>query len=260
LATSRHNNSITYIAQSGVIINIILILLSIVFAKERVLFLDSAIYLFEIVNTESFHVPYRRFVNVFNQFLPLIGVKLHLKMNVLFFLYSLNIQLLHSVLFLIVAFGLKQRGFALAIPLIQILLCYESFYLPISELAIGISFLVVLIATLRSKDQLNPITFKSVIALLSVIIIFSHPIMVLPISFMLLWSLIDHKKEDELFSAERLLWIVLILIIIAQTFLFRQVYESERTFDLMNSITQMGRYELGTSFHAITKYFRKYNT
>jgi hypothetical protein len=250
LVKQINHKNIAFITISGLSINALLILLSIFFAKERMLFLDSSIYLFEIINRENFYFPYRRFANVFNQFLPLIGVKLHFKTHIILLLYSLNIQLLFTTIFLIIHFGLKQKQLAFAIPLFQLMICYESFFLPVSELSIGIAFLILWLAVSQTKAKFNGKNYWFISIFLSIIIAFSHPILILPILFVLIYNLIE-KKSDKI---ETIILFTIMAVIIMHTISFYEPYESERTNEVLSSTLYFSRYELYRSFNVFIRY------
>jgi hypothetical protein len=244
-----HKN-IAFITIAGLTINALLLLMSIVFVKERILFLDSGIYLFEIINQKAFYFPYRRFVNVFNQFLPWMGVQLHLKTGVILLLYSINLQLLFTVIYLVIHFGLKQKKLAFAIPLFQLMICYESFFLPVSELSVGIAFLILWLAVVQSKTQIHTKWYILVTTFLALIIAFSHPVLVIPLLFILIAEF-NIERPDK----AKIAWLAgTILVITVHTLFFYETYESERTSDVLNSLTHFTRYELVTSFYATAKY------
>jgi len=241
---TRYKN-ISFITISGLTINAMLLLMSIVFAKERMLFLDSGIYLFEIVNQEQFYVPYRRFANIFNQFLPWIGVQFHLKTSIILLLYSFNIQLLFTLIFLVIHFVLKQKYLAFAIPLFQLMMCYESYYLPVSELSVGIAFLILWWAVFQSKNIIQPRLYFLISVFLALIVAFSHTIVIIPILFLLV---VEFKNERP--DKNKMIWLLGTIFLIAlHTLIFYESYESERTADVLNSLIHFSRYELVTSFY-----------
>src|SRR5215471_14955501 len=68
------------------------------FFKERI-FLDGAYYFFYVVNDENFRIEHQRYILIASQLLALFGVKLHLSLNTVMLLNSLNPALYLALLF-----------------------------------------------------------------------------------------------------------------------------------------------------------------
>src|SRR5678815_178669 len=71
---------------------------AILFYKERI-FLDVSYYLFHVVQSENFRVEHQRFILIPSQALAWLGVKLHLSLQTVILLNSINPVLYLWVLF-----------------------------------------------------------------------------------------------------------------------------------------------------------------
>jgi len=188
---------------------LVLVVLSIVFYKERIIHVDNAFYICNIINKEWFSIEHHRYIAVFSQLLPLIAVKLDLALPYILILYSVSLILFYYVLFLVCTYLFKDE---LAGILLLLLLCVtvaHSFFWPVSELQQGIIFSAVFGSWLIKKDEMNSTTFVLVSLLMSGLLLFSHP-MAMFIGIFLLGGVLIYKMFWRSFAY----WLVLVSFII----------------------------------------------
>ena len=134
----------------GLLIFSVLILLSVLFYKERTVFLDNAYFLFQMTKNADFCIQRNRFISVLPQILPLIAIKLSLPLKVVSLLFSLGYALYHFSCYLLCGL-LRSYRLAIALLFIQTLIVTNTFFWHLSELQAGISLSLVVFALLTQK-------------------------------------------------------------------------------------------------------------
>lgn len=205
--TGNRNNALLYL---GYIASVTYLVMGLVFARER-LFSDSAGYLFQIMNNESFAVMHKRFVSVFAQILPVIFTKLSLHPKVVFYSFFFNDWLYFFICSLILLLIQKNKtAFGLLWITLTVSLTW-SFYSPVSELIQGFPLLLIIVINL--SKGLHKFYQYLINYFLIVIVLYSHPIynMFVPLCVATLYlskNRYPNKQEIILFS------LVLITIIV----------------------------------------------
>lgn len=186
---------------------ITLLIFSFIFALQRIIFTDTAVYAFHIITTQGFNVSTNRFVSVLSQLLPLAGVGLGLPLKTLIYLYSINCILIPLVAAALCYFTFKNAATALSVLLFYTIMNVWLFYYPVSEFQMGLCCLLVYHAFLTwyfKKEQPKPALFYGLSFFLIVIIAFSHPLSLYVLLAWLVWFLIDNpsgRKRIMLFPA-----------------------------------------------------------
>lgn len=186
-----------------VILSAALIYLSIVYAKERVIFSDTAVYMFDLVRTRHFVVPTNRFISILSQLLPRAGLGLGLPLQAIVVLYSVNLILIPVGSAMLVRYLFKQAGLALAILLFCIIMGSSLFYYPVSEFQMGLCLLFVYHGLLLAFKKGNRAAVYYIAgATLLVFITFSHPMCLPVMAVWLLWLVVTEpsvKAKDLVF-------------------------------------------------------------
>lgn len=192
---------------AGNLLFLILCIYAIVYAAERVTYIDSAWQFFYRVNNESFLFPSGRF-GVFISEIPLyIAVKLHLPFSILIYTFSLSYILLYYFVWRLCTYTFKNPVAGLAILLSSVVGLRESFLHPVTETHQCIVFSSLLWALLNHEFR-NP-KFKTAWAcVLTVLILFIHPIGVFTMGFVLLYFMAEKKSFRN-----PLPWLVLAIIL-----------------------------------------------
>ena len=168
----------------------VLLVLSVVLAQERVLFVDSAAQLFEMIQRGTFVIYDHRYTMAVTQLLPFLGIKLGLPMPVLVILYSLSAPLLGYLAFLLLTYRVKDLPLALFL-LLPLLCIRHTFFHAISETFSLTIYATLLLALLR--HQKNTILHAVGVVLCSVACIFMHPIGMFFVLFLLGYHLVDQR-------------------------------------------------------------------
>lgn len=167
---------------------------AVVFAKERFQ-ADGAHYLLHVVQSENFRIEHQRYILAFSQVLPLIGAKLGLSLNALFILNSLNPVLWFLGLFLYAVNFLKDKRAGIAVILTSVLGVLHIQFIPMYEIYYGIPLVILLYSHIINErvSTLSEILFFAAILCTA---LFAHPLIPIPIVFVLIYSSFERKKFD----------------------------------------------------------------
>lgn len=171
---------------------LLLIAMSIVLSRERVLFVDSAAQLFELIQRGTFVIYDHRYTMAITQLLPLAGIKLGLPLPALVVLYSVSAPLLAYLVFLLLAYRLKDLPLALLL-LLPMLCIRHTFFHAISETFSLMIYATLLLALLRHRC--GGIVRIVGIALCTVACVFMHPIGMFFVLFLLGYHLLDNWRQ-----------------------------------------------------------------
>lgn len=104
---------------------------SLIYFKERCLYVDSAAEIWELSNEQSFSVPHYRYAGILTQILPYLGSMLQLPLGVVIFLYALNFALVPVLL----VFIFRKMEVSALIPALfsAFFVIQEAFFHAVSE-------------------------------------------------------------------------------------------------------------------------------
>lgn len=163
-------------------------LLSVYFFKERV-FYDAAYYLFSLINEKTFVIEHGRFVSVFSQILPYLGLVGGLSLKSLMVLFPLGEIFYFYFLFILIVYVFKAPSVIAFLISVTVAGWYINWYCPVSELMQGTVLFAVLLALFQKETVNSPVNVLLGIAL-SGIIIFSHPLSFIVVFYFLVWNLL----------------------------------------------------------------------
>lgn len=154
-----------------------LVLMSIALATERVIYMDSAVQLFEMIQRGSFTIYDHRLPMVVTQTLPLLAIKLGMSLHTVVVAYAMSAPLLAYTAFLIIVYLLKDThaGLLLLLPL----LCMRhTFFHGISETFSLMVYAALLAALLRHspKHHRSAILHICGTVLCTAACVFIHPV------------------------------------------------------------------------------------
>ena len=184
--------------RAGIAAYAVLFILSVLFYKERTMFLDMAYSLFFIIKRNYFAIQNFRYVAILTQVFPLVASRMGLSLNVVAFLYSSGFIFYYFGCYFICGTILKQYRFALVILLFNILFVSHTFYWIQSELPQSIVLLIVIMALMsyRKINELNALMI-AIIFLGLMMIQFSHPLMFFPVTYVMLFFLFREEQVIE---------------------------------------------------------------
>ena len=187
----------------------ILVYLSWHFYLERMLYTDSAFYMFQIMESGKFITALNRYADYIPQILPLLAFKMDYPLHTLLILYSVSFILLHYIIFLFVTLYLKNNGAGIAIMLVSCLGYYHSFYTPMVQLNESIIAAILLWAFIHPETPylLQKERIIAVLGALATIFYMSflHPLGIVPILFVIGIEMVGYRRFND-----RYLWFVLL--------------------------------------------------
>ena len=178
----------------GLIAYLALFILSIVFYKERIVFVDCAYQLFQILRTSDFTIQNYRYGAIVTQIYPLLCAKLSVPLNASIYVYSASFIIHFATCYWISGRVLKQYGIALSILLFNILFVTDTFYWAQSELPQGAVFLLLTLAVMRSEIFIHkPILQALLLVPMIVLSTLFHPILFIAAIFLAGYFAINNK-------------------------------------------------------------------
>jgi hypothetical protein len=178
---------------------IITAILSLIFYKERVLYVDPGQQLFQMINDGSFIIYNSRFSMAINQAFPLLFIKLGLPLRYIVIAYSMSFVIVYYLCYLIAVYGFKNIPAGLGIAFAPIIIRL-AFGHSISEAWLAVVYSAVFYAILsdyarwKNKGPGFLILYYFFIILVIAINYFIHPITLFTLSFSI-GFVYFHKKE-----------------------------------------------------------------
>jgi hypothetical protein len=187
----------------------VLFVYSIVYAIERVTYVDSAWLFFHGVNTESFSCTWERFSAFISEIPLYTAVKLHLPFKALVYVFSAGYILLFYIVWRICTYKFKNPVAGLLILFGLTLGIRELFLFTVTETHQCIVYSALFFAIIEydfRKKQLK--YFLACVAAL--FIMFTHPLGIFTIGFALLYYTIERKNIKD-----PLIWLVAVIMIVS---------------------------------------------
>ncbi len=199
----------------GIIVYAVLFLLSILFYKERTIFVDIAYHLFLILKDGGLAIQDYRYGAAVSQVLPMLAAKLSMPMNVVMIVYSAGFVLYYFLCYLICGSLLKNYRMALVLLLYNTLLTAHTFYWVQSELLQGIAFLVVVFAYLETRATQKIKIHEAFLLLCCFAILhFFHALLFIAGLYMFGFFILDKKiPVNKKLLLGSLVWYILVLVI-----------------------------------------------
>jgi len=173
---------------------LVLLIASVYFYKERILFADSAFQFFKIVNFEKINVEAYRYGAILPELPVLLAMKLGFSLKLLIITYSVAFIALYYIVFLICIKLLKNTAAGLSIILILIMCISESFFYPVTETHQSLIFSVLLFAIFEYESFRNSLVQILLASAVIIVSFLAHPIAIYPITFIIGYCAIDKKQ------------------------------------------------------------------
>lgn len=219
--TANRNSKLLFL---GVCLQIIYLVFSIAFFKERIIAADPAHFLFHISGTGTYYYL-QRVIVLFSGVLPVMGTQLGCSIQTAMLLYSINTALMYSLPFILIMVVFKDESLAICLLLFQFIFPIKTHYLAISELQHGLIFLLIYWAYIgyryrQNKSILNqPITY-----ILLFIIMNAHPLIAL--AFYGSCLLMSNQKTYWHFKDQQVLMLLAIAFFLITRILLATEYET----------------------------------
>ncbi|RMG78136.1 MAG: hypothetical protein D6714_18605 [Bacteroidetes bacterium] len=199
-----------YFRKAGYAFWAVLLAMSVVFFRERVLFLDAGFQVFKMVNESAPQIYHYRFSTLLVQWLPWLAFSLGAPLKWIMILYSASYVLFFGAIYHLIAGRLKNEYLGWALLLLFTLLALDSFYFVQSEFYIGLALLLLAYAWLLRHPELPVRQTFPVCLVLFVFIVFSHKMTAIPFAFLWLFFLLrEPRLRHKKYGAVLLLFIAL---------------------------------------------------
>ena len=225
----------------------LLLVLAWAFAYERMLYMDSAYHLFNLLQEGNlFYVEAQRYAGILTRVLPVVLQRSGAGLSVVLVAYSLNFILLYYGVWLLALriAGPGQRVLTLAVPLLLLAGLRESFYHPVAEIHQGLVWAALLgvwlLGAERAWPALKPWQYRVGAALLIGLCFFSHPVTGFVVGFAVLFA--QHVR-GRLPSAETALLLTFALVpyLLKAWLTPSDSYEGDQFAQLGTFATSLGR-------------------
>jgi len=173
---------------------LILLIASVYYFKERILYADSAFQLFKIIHFEKINVEAFRYGAILPELPVLLAVKLGVSLKLLIITFSAAFIALYYIIFLLCIKPLKNTAAGLSVILTFIMCIGKSFFFPVTETQQSLVFCVLLFAILQYpnfRSSWVQILLASAVIILSFL---AHPVALYPLAFIIGYSAIDKKQ------------------------------------------------------------------
>ena len=174
-----------------------LLLGSIYFSLERVLYSDTSYILFQVINTDSLQPQVHRYGSFITQCFPLLAAKLNLPLSWIVVVYSASFNLFYLGVAAILILKLKEYSLALLMSLYFTLFVSDTFYWPTNEIHQAIAWMFLLFGLTIYFFRKNTSRFISipVLSALAFLSIYTHPLTLFPIAFLWLFFCLENVNN-----------------------------------------------------------------
>lgn len=218
----------------GYLVWFVLFLFSILFFKERSIFMDGAFQLFEMINEESFKLYHYRLPNPLTQILPVLAIKLHFPLKAVLIAYSINFILLHTILYHLIVNWLKNDFLGWALIFFFTLFSLDTFYFLPPELFQGSALLIFSFAIILRFPKMDQKWVLPALLILATVFIFAHKLVA--IFFFFCWFFFFLKFENLRHKKYYSLAVWVILLMIAHSLFFVSWYDAIKQDEFFNHL------------------------
>lgn len=226
-----------------------LVIVAAVLYKERVLYVDSAYYAFNMINNEMPLAEHNRYSIYLLQIIPWGMLKCGFAISSVLCMFSVSHILVGIVAFILMT-RLKQYKAALLLTLLQVLTYRESFFLALNETSILLACVLLLSAFMNHYGEDPDRRLQSFFAFFVCILIalFSHPMAMILCPFVILFNTVEKPgyKRNLFLSASSAFAIALAFRIALSK---SSPYETDLYEQLMNAPELLGNFKNLNSFY-----------
>ncbi len=196
------NNSYKAYSYLGLFMFFVLLILSCIFYKERIICFDTALVDSRIIITNYFSIFPVRFGGAIPQIIPLLATIFNFPLKLILLFHSMGMILFYLLFFILIVFRFKNFVFAFALVFYLTILVSDDFYWFISEYQQGMAYLCLYGAWLMEKQKSDsPIKHWWIHFLIVLWIQFFYLLIVFPMVFMFCFLyFINEKRSLKSFS------------------------------------------------------------
>lgn len=207
---SRDNNF--FILLIGHLFFLIYFIFSIIFFKERLLFVDSSYQFFKIINYEEFNIEAGRISTIITQIPLYLALNTNMPVYYLALLFSISFPILFYLIYLIISHYYKLPSIGLVLCITLCLCIRHSYFHTVTETHQALVYSCLFFAWIFSDRNKNVVSVLEGLTILF-LACFSHPIAFITCSYILFYYLIDSKFTfNKYFNISLLVLISLVVL------------------------------------------------
>lgn len=183
------------------------------FYQERLLLIDASYYTYNILHEETFFIAHNRYINYFNQWLPLLLMKMGVGLKGVLIGYSVSFILFYYAVFAIVAHVFKNHKAGLFLVITLLLSCRFKHYMAVTETTNTLALSFLFIGWVTRDQYLKKMHERKewFVALgLMLILLLGHPIIFLPMMSFLAFYIVFYKQMNNKYA-----WLTFSFVLIA---------------------------------------------
>ncbi len=227
-----------------------LLVITIIFFKERALFADSAFAIFNIINDKSIYIINQRYGSLIARVLPYLQVELHSSIKAIVMGYAISSTLFLLIVAALTVYYYKLYHFAILIAFYCFLIVSDSFYM-LADTHVGIGWMFLFFATTirLGYKQVNLIVLSIPFILLAFLTVTTHFIVIIPTIFLWVYLILD--KDMWPFSAKKTIVLSGLLVI---ALLSKFLLTADKSYDnhLLHGVTHLSIQDIIDSFSCPT--------
>lgn len=163
----------------------IMLLMALIFYRERAFFMDAGFQLFNLINEGAIQIYHFRFVTGIPQILPWLLLKLGAPLRVLALSFSASYILFYLLVYHLLVRYLKNDLLGWTLIFLFTLISFDTFYHIQSEFYLGLSLLLLSFGLVLKWPEMKEVRHLSILLALLVAVGFSHKLSL--IFFVFLW-------------------------------------------------------------------------
>lgn len=198
---------------------LIFVFFSLYFYQERLLIIDASYYTYNILHEETFFIPHFRYINYFNQWLPLLLMKMGVGLKGVLLGYSFSFILFYYAIFAIIAHIFKNHKAALFMVITLLLSCRFKHFMAVTETTntLALSFLFIGWVTRDAylEEMHKKKEWLTAFGLLLLLLV-GHPIIFLPLMSFMAFYIFFYKQFKNKYA-----WLTFGLVLVAMFLRFK---------------------------------------
>lgn len=167
------------------------------FYQERLMLIDASYYTYNILHEETFFIAHNRFINYFNQWLPLLLMKMGVGLKGVLVGYSISFMIFYYAIFAVVAYLFKNHRAALLMVVTLVLSSRFKHFMAVTEttntLAMSFFFIGWVTRERYLSHMTNPKEWGMALFIMLSLLI-GHPIIFLPLLSFMAFYLVFYRQ------------------------------------------------------------------
>jgi len=192
---------------------LLFVFFSVYFYQERLLLIDASYYTYNILHEETFFIAHNRFINYFNQWLPLLLMKLGVGLKGVLIGYSLSFMIFYYAIFAIVGYFFKNHKAALLMVVTLVLSCRFKHFMAVTETTntLAMSFLFIgWVTRERYMTHTSEAREWGIALIIMLSLLIGHPIIFLPLLSFMAFYIVFYRQMKNPYA-----WLTLGFVLLA---------------------------------------------